>query len=258
MLALRKARRAGPATRRGAGAGAGGRRGAGRGGDGERLRHRPPHPPAGTSGRRAGSPAADAGPRVRRHGGRGRALRPERRGRRLRLRREPHHLRRVLPVPHRPRAHVRAHAHPRRRPRRRVRALRGRPRVGDLAERPRRSCRPRSPRSRSRSATPSSPPASRTSPAARSRCSAAGRSGCSRSGSPRLRRGVGAAADRTPFRLGLAEKMGASGRQRRRDAGHAGWFLEQNEGSAATSCSRCPARRGRSPTRSGSPATAAA
>ena len=86
------------------------------------------------------------------------SLRAERRRRRLRLRREPHHLRRVLPVPHRPRAHVRAHAHPRRRPRRSVRALRRRARVGDLAERPRRSCRPRSRRCRSRSATRSSPP----------------------------------------------------------------------------------------------------
>ena len=137
--------------------------------------------------------------------------RPQRLGRRLRLGREPHHLRRLLPVPHRPRAHVRAHADPRRRPRRRLRALRGRARVGDLAERPRRSCRPRSRRSRSRSATPSSRRASRISPAARSPCSAAARSGCSRSGSPAppAPRSV-IAADRTPFRLGLAEKMGAS------------------------------------------------
>ncbi len=64
------------------------------------------------------------------------ALVRTRRGRRLRLGREPHHLRHVLPVPHRPRAHVRADAHPRRRPRRRVRALRRRAGVGDLAERP--------------------------------------------------------------------------------------------------------------------------
>ena len=91
---------------------------------------------AGTSGRAADPAAADARPRVRRHGRRDRPRRPPRRRRRLRLGREPRHLRRVLPVPHRPRAHVRADADPRRRPRRRVRALRRRAGVGDLAERP--------------------------------------------------------------------------------------------------------------------------
>jgi threonine 3-dehydrogenase len=67
------------------------------------------------------------------------------------------------------------------------------------------------------------------------------------------------AADRTPFRLGLAEKMGAtrsstSTRRRTRSAGSS----STTTATASTSSSRCPARRARSPTRSGSPATAAA
>ena len=102
----------------------------------ERLRHRPPHLQVGRLGEGTDQAAADARSRVRRHrrrDGRGRA---HRRSRRLRLGREPRHLRDVLPLPHRPRAHVRAHADPRRRPRRRVRRVRRRARVGDLAERP--------------------------------------------------------------------------------------------------------------------------
>ena len=54
--------------------------------------------------------------------------RPRRRRGRLRLGREPRHLRRVLPLPDRQGAHVRADAHPRCRPRRRVRRLRVRAR----------------------------------------------------------------------------------------------------------------------------------
>ena len=80
--------------------------------------------------------AADARPRVRRHGRRGRPQRAPRRGRRLRLGREPRHLRHVLPLPHGAGAHVRADADPRRRPRRRLRRVRRRARVGDLAQRP--------------------------------------------------------------------------------------------------------------------------
>ena len=176
---------------------------------------------AGTSGRRAGSCRRSRSATS----SRGRSSRPARScanvaRRRLRLGREPHHLRRLLPVPHGPRAHVRAHAHPRRRPRRRVRALRRRARVGDLAERPDEAAagdRHAAGAVRQRGLRDL---ASRISPAGRSRCSAAGRSGSSRSGS---RSASGAAtvvaSDRTPFRLGLAEKMGASAtRQRRRDA----------------------------------------
>ena len=62
--------------------------------------------------------------------------RPARRRGRLRLGREPRHLRHLLPLPHGACAHVRAHADPRRRPRRRLRRLRRHSRVGDLAERP--------------------------------------------------------------------------------------------------------------------------
>ena len=81
-------------------------------------------------------PPLDVGSRALRHGGRGRERRPRCRRGRLRLRGEPCHLRRVLPLPHWAGAHVRAHADPRSRSRRRLRRLRGHPSLGDLAERP--------------------------------------------------------------------------------------------------------------------------
>ena len=67
------------------------------------------------------------------------------------------------------------------------------------------------------------------------------------------------ASDRTPFRLGLAEKMGASATvnvdetPETRTPGSS----SRTRGSASTSSSRCPARPAPSPTRSGSPETAA-
>ena len=251
---------AGPAPRRGAGARAGGRRGAGRGRDGQHLRYRPPHLRLGRVVAGPDRPAAHTRPRVRRHRGRNRVAGAERRRRRLRLRREPHHLRRVLPVPYRPRAHVRAHTDPRRRPRRRLRALRGRPRVGDLAQRPdEAAARDRHPpgavrqrRLRHLGAGPRR--------AGRSRCWAAGRSGCSRSGSrvpPARRRWRRRTARRSGWvwRRGWARaRPSTSTRRRTPPAGSS----SRTRASASTSSSRCPARRGRSPTRSGSPATAAA
>ena len=68
------------------------------------------------------------------------------------------------------------------------------------------------------------------------------------------------ASDRTPFRLGLARDDG-----RARGAGRPATSTTPRPGSSSrtrastsTSCSRCPARRRRSPTRSGSSATAGA
>ena len=125
--------------------------------------------------------AADARPRALRDGGRGRKERVERRGGRVRVGREPRHVRGLLPLPDRERAHVRADADPRRRPRRRLRRLRRRARVRRLDGTTARSSRRRSPASRSRSGTPSSRPRRRSSRGARSRSSGAARSACSRS-----------------------------------------------------------------------------
>jgi len=128
--------RAGARTRRGAGACAARRRGARRSRGGKRVRDGSPHLPLGRLGSQSHRAAVDARPRVC---GDGEGDRPQcapRRGRRLRLRREPRDVRRVLPLPHRPRAHVREDADPRRRPQRRLRPVRRRAGVGDLAERP--------------------------------------------------------------------------------------------------------------------------
>ena len=228
-------------------------RGAGRGRDRERLRHRPAHLQLGRVVAAADPPAADARPRVRRHGRRARRAGPERLGRRLRLRREPHHLRHVLPVPHRPCAHVRADADPRRRPRRRLRALRRRARGGDLAERPLEAA------ARDRHA----PGAVRQRGVRDQRAGSRrplGRGARLRADRPvhdrdraRLgrRRGDGRRPHAVPARA-RREDGRERGRQRRRDAGHwRSWFLDaQRAASASTSSSRCPARRARSPTRS--------
>ena len=186
--------------------------------------------------------------------------RPQRRRRRLRLRREPHHLRRLLPVPDRPRAHVRAHAHPRRRPRRRVRPLRRRARVGDLAERPHEAA------ARDRHAPG----------AVRQRRLRDQRAGSRRPGGRRARlRADRPVHDRDRARIGRrrrarrrpdavpARPRRADGRRprsstsRRRRTPPPG-SSSTTRATASTSSSRCRARRGRSPTRSGSPATAAA
>ena len=68
------------------------------------------------------------------------------------------------------------------------------------------------------------------------------------------------AADRTPFRLGLAEKMGASATVNVDETPDTVGVVPRppRAATASTSSSRCPARRARSPTRSASPATAAA
>ena len=99
-----------------------GRRGAGAGRGGERLRHRPAHPSLGRVGGGPRHAAADARARALRHRRRAGARRHRRRGGRLRVGGEPRHVRTLLPLPDRARAHVREHADPRRRPGRRVRA----------------------------------------------------------------------------------------------------------------------------------------
>ena len=100
------------------------------------MRNRSPHLPLGSvvgaQDRASGNDRA----RVRRHGHRGRRGSAQRHSGRLRLRREPRHMRDMLLLPHGPGAHVRAHENPRRRPRRRSRRLRRVARVGRLAERP--------------------------------------------------------------------------------------------------------------------------
>ena len=129
--------RAGPRARRGSRSRAARRRGPRRGRGGERSAAPTCTSTVGRVVAAADRPAAHARPRVRRHRRRDRRDVRHVAGRRLRLGREPRHLRHVLPLPHRPRAHVRADADPRRRPRRRLRRVRRRAGVGDLAERPR-------------------------------------------------------------------------------------------------------------------------
>ncbi len=125
----------------GAGRGPGSHTGPGRGArpyrGGEHLRHRSPHRALGPVVVRARPPPADARPRALRNGRRDREPGAGRRGGRVRLGGEPRHLRNVLPLPHRPGAHVRADAHPRSRPRRRLCRLRRDPRVRRVAQRPR-------------------------------------------------------------------------------------------------------------------------
>ena len=137
MRAIRKRESGpGPHARRGSRTDTRAGRGARPDRGGVHLRHRSPHPALGPVVVRARLAAADAGARALRDGGRDRKRGARRRRGRLRLRGEPRHLRRVLPLPHREGAHVRADADPRRRSRRRLRRLRRRSGVCRLAQRP--------------------------------------------------------------------------------------------------------------------------
>ena len=138
---------------------------------------------------------------------------------RLRLGGEPHHLRDVLPLPHRPGAHVRADADPRRRPRRRVRARTSPCPEAVIWQNDRAKLPPEI-------ATLQEPFGNAV--FATSEQDLAGRSvavlGCGPIGlfTIGIARASGAAvvlaSDRTPFRLGLAEEMGAHATvERRRD-----------------------------------------
>ena len=167
---------------------------------------------------------------------------------RLRLGREPRHLRRVLPLPHRPGAHVRADAHPRRRPRRRLRA----------------STSPCPSRSSGRTTAAKLPPEIATlqepfgnAVFATGEQELAGRSvavlGCGPIGlfAIGIARASGAAvvlaADRTAFRLDLAAPHGRERGRRRREPSRTrpAGSSSTTRASASTSSSRCPARRPR-------------